>query len=121
MERDLAGALLNLQDFWRLQRCCRADPKFPSTYQAWTALVSLGTSDLLAEHSAATEQEIDVDDFIGWCGRLEIEPSLDALRAYLIVQRRRTGSAASPSMPLKNGVRSEDVTPPFDSPASAGA
>ena len=77
-------------DFAEFARVCHRDPGFPQTVEQWNELIAR------ADAAAAAEQEELPPDFIvdpaafeRWCHSVEIIPSIDALKAYLIVQRAR--------------------------------
>ena len=89
MERDLAGVQLAAADFRRLAAACRLDIRFPKDFEAWTALVDVGTRTLAEQRAPVVAVALDVDDFVNWCLRVDVAPCLDALRAYLILIHRR--------------------------------
>jgi hypothetical protein len=98
MERDLAGAAISTQEFERLKQACRRDRKFPQTYADWQALVSMGTSQVLAQGQQVEVIAVAVDDFVAWCRKVGVVPGLDALRAYMILRRGHDhGQAAKAS------------------------
>lgn len=88
MERDLAGAQLASDQFSRLASACQFDLRFPRSFEEWIALVERGTQAAIAEGRSVTTIQIDVDVFLAWSGRVQVQPGLDALRAYLILHRR---------------------------------
>jgi hypothetical protein len=90
MERDLAGIRLTISDYQRLASLCRDDPKFPSSYSAWHALLDDGMRQLLSDGRSIEPVPLDVDAFARWCERVTLQPGLDALRAYAIISRRST-------------------------------
>ncbi|MED5618756.1 hypothetical protein [Ideonella sp. BN130291] len=94
MERDFASAHLSQDDFTRLAALCADDPKFPTSYKQWLALVRDGTRQALAEGRSATDIAVDVNDFAAWCERVDVHLCFDALRAYLIVRRKAGADAA---------------------------
>jgi len=89
MERDLAGVTISADGFSRLAEACQHDVRFPRTFTEWCALVESGDQKLLAQDSRLVVIPLDVEDFVAWCQRVDIAPSLDGLRAYLILIRRR--------------------------------
>ena len=98
MERDLAGTALGADEFKGLQQVCRGDRKFPQTYEDWQALVSIGTSQVLAQGQQVEVIALAVDDFVTWCQKVAVVPGLDALRAYMILRRRaHSGQPTGPS------------------------
>lgn len=88
MERDLAGTALSSTEYEQLERACRHDRKFPKTYEGWKAIVALGTAELLAQGQEVELVALDVDEFVAWCRRVDVVPSFDALRAFMILRRR---------------------------------
>jgi hypothetical protein len=88
MERDFASAHLQEEDFRRLRALVGNDPKLPKDYAGWVELVRRGTRQSLAEGSDPADVVIDLKDFTEWCARVGVQVCFDALRAYLIVQRR---------------------------------
>jgi anti-sigma factor RsiW len=88
MERDFAGVHLSENDFRRLSALCPNDPRMPKDYAQWEALVREGARLTHAEGRTSTRIDVDLDHFSAWCYRIGIQIGFDALRAYLIVQRR---------------------------------
>jgi hypothetical protein len=93
--KDLAGASLAREQFAQLVAACRYDPHFPLTYEAWIALVELGNQAAIASGHAVPEVCADVEAFIAWCGYVQVQPGIDALRAYLTLLRRNRPGAAT--------------------------
>lgn len=77
-------------EFEALAQACRFDPLFPPTFEEWQALVARGLEFALDEGRSVSELRLDVQDFVAWCARVEIQPGLDALRACCILARRRS-------------------------------
>jgi hypothetical protein len=90
---DLAGLRLTALQFYRLAAECSFDLCFPSSFDAWQALIAMGDQATGAGGSPAPELWFEVEDFIAWCRRAQVQPGLDALRAFAIYLRRRTPSA----------------------------
>lgn len=124
MERDLAGARLSPGDFRRLAAACQLDVHFPKDFQTWTALVDAGARALAEQGAQVSEIPLNVDDFVGWCQRVDVTPCLDALRAYLILIRRRQHiPGKSPTGPRAKPRASQRREPPkrgaFRSPTTS--
>jgi len=119
MERDLAGVQLSAADFRRLVAACRLDIDFPNDFDAWTALVDAGTRKLAKQRAEVIEVALDVDDFVGWCQRVDVTPCLDALRAYLIlIHRKQHIPGKSPTGPRAKSRASQRRGPPEGSQLS---
>jgi hypothetical protein len=79
---DLTGVQLDPVGFNQLAIVCAGDIKFPADYDAWLRL----TSDAAGQ---AEPLQVNVHEFEKWARRVGVSPCLDALRAYVIIQRRR--------------------------------
>jgi len=120
MERDLAGVTISVDGFNRLATACQHDVHFPRTFAEWCALVEAGDQKLLAQDSRLVVIPIEVEDFVAWCQRVDIAPSLDGLRAYLILIRRREHvPGKSPTGPRAKARASQRRLPPKAGSSSA--
>ena len=88
---DFAGLVLSPAQYTLLAEYCRGDPDFP-TWEDWHAAVTLADASATAFSPPLASVVIDAAHFRRWCTRVGIIPCLDALRAYVIVQRAPRGS-----------------------------
>lgn len=89
MNRDLAGADISRANFDKLATLCLLDSQFPADFDSWQMLVDEGTKHAAKTGFPCDRIEIPIEEFAQWCQRAEVHPCLAALRAFLIVQRRR--------------------------------
>ena len=88
--RDLSDVVVKPSDFHALSEMCYLDPAFPRDFNAWSDLIALADSQARERHLFPAPLLIEPADFREWCARMSIVPSIDALRAYAIVQRSRS-------------------------------
>jgi len=85
--KDLAGLVINREQFDILAECCRADAGFPGTWEAWSALLLGADRTEAVEGMPLNHFALDPNHFRTWCSRMGIVPCVDALRAYAIILR----------------------------------
>lgn len=107
--KDLAGLAVTREQFFLLADCCRADPKFPGTWESWSALLAGANREAMADGMTHNPVALDPGNFRTWCARMGIVPCVDALRAYAIVLR-------SPRASMHYGAVELDARDPDDWP-----
>lgn len=85
---DLGDTSILPSDFDTLKRACRCDLSFPATLDQWAVLLAQATRQAHDKQIYRAPLLVNVEDFLRWCERLNVMPCLDALRAYVIIQRR---------------------------------
>lgn len=81
----LAGCVIS--NFSELARLCRNDPLFPHSVDEWSALMATASNSAMRDNYQVQPYALDPLVFEKWCSLVGIVPGLEALRAYLIVQR----------------------------------
>ena len=87
--RDLSDIVLRPSDFQAMASMCRFDRTFPAHYDAWVDMIRLAEQQAGELDLRRETLHLDPSAFEAWCARLEVAPSLDALRAYANVRRRQ--------------------------------
>ena len=85
--KDLAGLMITQEQVDLLADCCRADVRFPGTWEAWSALLFAANQGATADGTPLNPIPLGPNHFRTWCNRMGIVPCVDALRAYAIVLR----------------------------------
>lgn len=93
--RDLSHIDLNPSDFEALAEMCRFDANFPASFGEWTALIADAGRKAQEMALDYAPLALDPEAFKAWCWTVEVVPSVDALRAYAIVCRRRAPTLRS--------------------------
>jgi hypothetical protein len=89
--RDLSDIVLRPSDFPSLANLCRLDDEFPGDFDGWAALMATAERSAREHGLYPVPLLLDPREFRVWCEASAIEPCLDALRAFAIVQRCRFG------------------------------
>lgn len=99
--KDLAGLEISQDQFAELRLYCRGDPDFPADWDAWFSLMKLAADQREALGIPASEPlEIEPARFKAWCGRVDVVPCIDALRAYAIIHRAPKAGSQYGATPL---------------------
>ena len=75
-------------DFPSLAKLCHRDTEFPTDLAGWHDLLA-HQCDGQPRNSSAEPLRLDVQLFADWSTRLKIAPCIDALRAFVIIERRK--------------------------------
>ncbi|MEO8154137.1 MAG: hypothetical protein ABI605_13785 [Rhizobacter sp.] len=108
--KELAGLIFSDEQFEMLAGYCAADPDFPKSWDAWMGLLSHANAMATAQREVCKPLELEPGHFSAWCGRLQVIPCLDALRAYAIIHRSPVATSLYGLLNLDS--RPTDLDPP---------
>jgi len=94
--RDLANVEVLRSEFDAFQVLFKFDHRFPRTWEGWRELLALALEQARQFGDSLPVPLLIVPaDFEAWCQRVELAADIDALRAYVILERKRAALLAS--------------------------
>jgi hypothetical protein len=86
--KDLAGVAVRREDYERLRQLCAHGTTLPSTFDSWSQLIAQADAEATALGLPTSPVDVDVWKFEQWARLVGILPCLEALRAFVILQRQ---------------------------------
>jgi hypothetical protein len=85
---EFAGVSIRPEDYAHLADLC-ADGEFPATFVEWAEVARVDTLEASSHGDPQPLVSLDVEEFVSWCVAVGLVPCGEALKAFLVIKRRR--------------------------------